>query len=104
MTQLDQIPDLSSYAREWAGDLELLRQNWLLEASALVRFARDRGVASWGTASEEPIGLCAKGWLTSDSPLQAAPRLFHPFRFYPLHRVLHLCKLRVVPSPCRLHE
>ncbi len=40
--------DLRSYLENWSDDLELLRQNRLLDEGTFLRFARDRGIAVSG--------------------------------------------------------
>jgi len=81
------VPDFRRYFEEWAQDLEMLRQNRLLDESAFITFTRDRGVAVSGVVTGDPGNLHKRGWLASDGLDYRGP-LFHPFRMYPLHCIL----------------
>ena len=84
----NRIPDFHQYSEEWSQDLELLRQNWLLNESAFIKFARDRGLAVRGIVTGDPSDLYKRGLLTSDGIEHNGGPLFHPFRMYPLQSLL----------------
>src|SRR2546426_4654136 len=94
----NKIPDFDQYRKAWAQDLELLFQNRLLNESALIAFARDRGLPVWGVITGDPGELHKRGWLRSDGTGYKAEPLFHPFRIYTLYKVLEICELHIVPS------
>jgi len=79
--------DFNKYLKRWSKDLELLRQNELLDESAFISFARDRGLILTGIVKGEPSQLHAHGRLLADGKL-GSTLLFHPFRFYVLHHAL----------------
>lgn len=55
------IPDFSQHREEWAHDLEILRQNRLLNESALISFAKDRGLPLWWVVAGDPGGFHMRG-------------------------------------------
>jgi hypothetical protein len=82
----------------WSTDLVVLWQNNLLNESSFIKFAKDRGLAVFGAVTGDPGNLHKRGWLTADSLDSKGEPLFHPFRFYVVHKILDLCKLRIAPS------
>ena len=78
-------------------DLENLRQNALLGESALNRFSRELGIPVFGTIEGEPSDFLNRGWISSDGVNYLGEPLFHPFRFYPIYKVLEHCKLNIAP-------
>jgi hypothetical protein len=72
----------------WAGDLEELRQNWLMTESTFLTFAKDRGVNVIGVITGEPAEFLRLGWLKSDGADDDGEPHFHPFRMYPLHQLV----------------
>ena len=99
----NRIPDFRQYIEGWSSDLELLRQNRLLDESEFIRFSRDRGLAISGVVTGDPGGLHKRDWLTSDGTDYKSSPLFHPFRIYPLHQTLEACKLNI-PASVSLHK
>src|SRR5262245_39579653 len=77
--------------------LNVLRQNALLEEGAFIRFARDRGLAVGGLVTGEPGDFVRKGWLACDGTDQVGRPLFHPFRLYPLFRIMKRCEAIKIP-------
>jgi hypothetical protein len=55
------VPDFRRYFEEWAQDLEVLRQNRLLDERAFTTFARDRGIAISGAVTGDPGNLHKRG-------------------------------------------
>ena len=94
----NRISDFYQYLEEWSQDLELLRQNRLLDESAFIRFARDRGLAVSGVVIGDSGDLHKRGWLTSDGTDHNGGPLFHPFQMYPLYQTLQACKLNIAAS------
>lgn len=94
----NRIADFRSYYVEWSQDLELLRQNRLLDEGQFIRFARDRGIDVWGVGNGDPGDFHSRGWLTSDGGDDSGHPLFHPFRIYPLYKILQACKVNLAPS------
>ena len=82
------VPEFREYVDAWAENLEALRQNWLLSESGFLSFARDRGLPVRGVIDGEPGEFYAKGWLTNDGADHDGDPYFHPFRVYPLHKIL----------------
>lgn len=91
MTQ-DDIPDLQSYLQGWSHDLNLLRQNRLLDEGEFIGFARDRGLIVSGIVTGDPGKFHHLGWLMSDGIDHAGQPIFHPFRLYPLQKILQASK------------
>ncbi len=94
----NEATNLQQYARRWSRDLELLRQNRLLDESTFIRFAKDRGLPAGGVTEGDPGDFHKRGWLRSDGTDDDGRPLFHPFRMYPLHRTLQRCSLGIQPS------
>lgn len=94
----NRIPDFHEYLEQLSQDLELLRQNRLLDEGTFIKFAKDRGVPVWGVVTGDPGDLHKRGWLTSDGRDHNNCLLFHPFRICPLHRILEVSKLNIATS------
>lgn len=92
------IVDFQPYKIRWAEELQLLRQNTLLSESSFLSFARDRGIDAQGVISGDPFDFYKRGWLSSDGEDEEGLPLFHPFRLYPLHRILEACELHIAKS------
>ncbi len=92
------VPDLRQFTIEYKEEIELLRQNRLLGESQFLRFARDRGLPAPHALKGDPDKLLDRGWLYPDEvDLEGNPS-FHPFRIYPLHRILDACEFRIAPT------
>ena len=91
-------PTLREYIQQWSQDLYELRQNMLMDESTLITFARDRGLPIWGIVTGDPGKFHRRGWLASDGSDRDGKPLFHPFRLYPIHRLLRACDLKVTRS------
>jgi hypothetical protein len=89
---------IQQYMQECSVDLDLLRQNNLLNESSFIKFARDRGLSVSGVNSGDPGDFHERGWLTADRMDSKGRPLFHPFRFYTVHKILEACELRIAPS------
>lgn len=96
--------DCRQVAKECGEELDLLRQNRLLNESQFITFVRDRGVPIWGTFEGDPGDFHRRGWLTSDGVTNEGHPLFHPFRIYPLQQTLESCRLRMAASQPLHHE
>lgn len=94
----DGLPEFAPLLTEWGDDLRVLRQNTLLNESHLINFARKRGIRVSGVVKGDPGEFYRRGWLRRDGEDGEGAPLFHPFRTYPLHRVLEACELRITPS------
>lgn len=92
----NEVPDLRRFLHDWSEDLNLLRQNWLLNENRFVTFTKERGIPTSGAITGNPGELFKQGWLTDDGVEDGSP-LFHPFRLYPFHKVLEVCALRMAP-------
>lgn len=92
------VPDLRNYLLARTDDLSVLRQNRLLAEPRLIAFARDRGLPISGIIEGDPSEFCARGWLPSDGTDWDGGRMFHPFRIYPIHKILKACELSLAPS------
>ena len=89
------VPDLSSYLTDWADEFDLLRQNWLLGESQFLTFAKDRGLPVAGVNTGEPGDFSRRAWLHTDGADSDGQPRFHPFRVYPLRRILQACDLQI---------
>jgi hypothetical protein len=92
------VPDLSSYLTDWADEFDLLRQNWLLGESQFLTFAKDRGLPVAGVITGEPGDFSRRAWLHIDGTDSDGQPRFHPFRVYPLRRILQACDLQIARS------
>ena len=95
---LVQLPSFRQYLDEWAGVLNSLRQNRLLDESSFIRFARERGLDTSGVCKEGPGDFFKRGWLTGDGTNFVGDPLFHPFRILPLAKILDACQLNISTS------
>lgn len=73
--------EFSKDLQRWSRDLQVLRQNWLLDESAFMSFARDRGLSISGVVKGEPSEFHARGWLSADEI--SVPRCAVRLRFHP---------------------
>jgi hypothetical protein len=88
--------------QKWAEDLDLLRQNQLLSESSFLAFAKDRGTAVRGLITGEPSEFHKQGWLKSDTSDHEGEPYFHPFRLYPLDRVIErIATMRLLPTEAK---
>jgi hypothetical protein len=83
---------------EWTQDLTDLRQNSLLDESTFINFAGERGIPVHGVIEGDPGVFHRKGWLHSDDRGYDGKPLFHPFRVYPLKKILDACDLHISRS------
>ena len=90
--------EFQRYIGEITGELDVVRQNRLLDESAFLRFLKDRGIEAFGITTGDPSKLHQIGWLTADGEDNNGTPLFHPFRLYVVHNVLQQCKLNIAPS------
>lgn len=81
------LPEFQRYFLEWREQLESLRQNSLLSEGSLISFASNRGFPVRGVIKGDPGDFHRLGLLKEDELYEGAPQ-FHPFRLYPLHRIL----------------
>ena len=75
-----------------------ISQNRLLDESAFIRFSNERGIAVSGIIKGDPSKFKEMGWLNVDELLGADSILLHPFRIYPIHLIVELCRLNIAPS------
>ena len=94
----NEFPDFSIHRAQWSEDIQVIQQNRLLGESAFSEFARKRGVPLWGTVAADIAELHAKSWIKQDGTDQDCSPLFHPFRLYPLHRILESWRLGMATS------
>jgi hypothetical protein len=95
---LSTVSNLAGSLEKWSEDLESLRQNQLLAESRFISFAIDRGLPVFGVLKGDPGDFHDRGWLRSDGTDHDSRPLFHPFRIYPLHRILNSCRLGLARS------
>lgn len=82
------LPNLQGHLQEWSADLDILRQNQLLNEGQFISFVRERGLPIKGVVTGDPGKFHKRGWLMSDGLDYKGHLLFHPFRQYPLHEAL----------------
>jgi len=80
---------------KWSDDLSRLRQNRVLGESAFITFVEDRGIPVFGVVEGDPGTFYRRGWLRADGSDHEGKPLFHPFRMYPIHRILQMCELGI---------
>lgn len=97
--QSNRIPNLHQYIEAWSHDLKLLRQNDLLDEHALIRFVRDRGMATSGVTTGDLDNFQKRGWLTTDGIDYNGKPLFHPFRICSVYQGLKACQRNVTVLP-----
>ncbi len=95
---IDPLNAILRCATDWADDLELLRQNHLLDESAFLTFVKEKGVPVTGVGGGEPSDLQKRGWLTGDGAREDGKPTYHPFRLFVIHQILEACKLRVATA------
>ncbi len=91
-------PDLQKNIKYWDEDLNILWQNRLLDEGKFIRFARDRGIAVYGVIEGDPGTFNRLGWLPHSALNYDGKLLFHPFRIYPLRKIIEACTLKISPS------
>jgi hypothetical protein len=92
------LHEFRHYLHEWSEEVNLLRQNRLLDEGAFISFAKDCGISVSGVIQGDPHEFNQRGWLFQDGTLGDGRSLYHPFRIYPLYRILKACKLNLSPS------
>ncbi len=86
------LPDFYQYLKSWSEDIDLLRQNNLLDESQMVTFAKERGISLHGVGRGDPGIFHARGWLKNDGVDYRGQPTFHPFRVFTLGCLLSDCK------------
>lgn len=92
------VPNLRSYLDEWTEEIDLFRQNRLMDESQFLSFSRDRGLPVSGVITGDPGNFFKRDWLDADATDSNMKPRFHPFRVYPLHRILRACDLGIALS------
>lgn len=87
------VPDLTQLFSDCAEDLQTLRQNSLLDEDKFITFSTDRSIAAQGVIRGDPGIFHRRGLLKNDGLDYKGEPTFHPFRIYPLHKLLNACKL-----------
>lgn len=85
------VPNLRRYFTDWSEEIRVFRQSALMGESQFLTFAKDRGLPVWGVVAGDPGEFFKRGWLEADETDSAGNPRFHPFRVYPLHRILKAC-------------
>ncbi len=75
--------------------LDELRQNRLMGESQFMSFLRDRGIPALGAFNGEPEEFLRRIWLDCNERDEDGSPLFHPFRMFPVHRILGRWDLRI---------
>ncbi len=86
---------IREYLKANQGVLNIVWQNPRMKASDLTKFAKDHGISVF---RNDPESFHAKGWLMADDANSSGEPLYHPFRIYPLHRILEMCSLNITAS------
>ena len=86
------------YRQEWSQELEIIRQNGLMNEGSFITFTQDRGLPVFGAVTGDPGKFHRRGWLASDGSGKNGEPLFHPFRVYAMHRILKACDLKITKS------
>jgi hypothetical protein len=92
------LPEIRSETELW-NQLDDLRQNWLMDEARFLSFLHDRGIPVVGVVEGEPGEFVTRAWLAPDEFHEDGSPLFHPFRIFPMHRILERCELRIVGEP-----
>ncbi len=85
------LPDFYQYLKSWSEDIDLLRQNNLLDESQMVTFAKERGISLHGLGRGDAGIFHARGWLKNDGVDYRGQPTFHPFRIFTLGCLLNDC-------------
>jgi hypothetical protein len=88
------LPDIRLERELW-DQRDEHRQNSLMAESAFLSFLSERGIPVFGIVEGEPGTFFRRLWLDCDGVDQHGSPLFHPFRLFPVHRILDRCKLRI---------
>jgi hypothetical protein len=90
--------EVNELLADWSDQLLNLAQNRLVDESTLIRFIKARGVPVSGVVAGDPGKFYELGWLPKDKTRSNGAPLYHPFRFYTIHRVLSACRIPVATS------
>lgn len=88
------LPEVRLETELW-NQLDELRQNRLMGESQFLSFLQDRGLPVSGVVGGEPGEFVRRMWLDCDKRDGDGSPLFHPFRMFPVHRILERCDLRI---------
>jgi hypothetical protein len=85
-----QVVAVRQFRKEVVEQTENLRQNVLLPERGFIQFCRRCGIPVSGLLDGDPGDFFKHGWLEADGINHDGGPLFHPFRIYPLYRILQL--------------
>ncbi|MFA5824043.1 MAG: hypothetical protein WC853_13375 [Thermodesulfovibrionales bacterium] len=92
------MTDFDQTLKERQEDLDLLRQNGLLDEGSFITFANDHGIPVSGVITGDPGDFFKRNWLSSDGTNHRGGLLFHPFRLLTLRKILEACKINIATS------
>lgn len=78
------------FRKSAAEQIEKFRQNLLLPEREFIPFCRRCGIPVSGLQNGDPGDFFKRGWLEADGTNYDGGPLFHPFRIYPLYRILQM--------------
>jgi hypothetical protein len=83
---------------QWSDDIETVRQVKLLDEAAFLRFVKNRGLSVYGVVTGEPGEFYRRGWLRRDGSDHGGGPMFHPFRLFPIHRIIGVLQRSIAAS------
>lgn len=89
---------IQNFFKKNSEEYSSIRQINLMEESKIIRFAKDRGVPLSGTGTGDPKKFLAIDWISSDGVNESNKDLFHPFRIYPFHMAIEMCRFNISAS------
>lgn len=92
------MTDFDETLKECQEDLDLLRQNGLLDEGCFITFVKDHGVPVSGVITGDPGDFNRRSWLSSDGINHNGGLLFHPFRLITLCKLFEACKINIATS------
>ena len=92
------VLDIDELLSAWSDDLGAVEQNHHLDEGALISFVKEHGIPITGVVTGDPGKFNELGWLPHDGTRTDGAPLYHPFRFYTIHRVLNACRIPIAAS------
>ena len=89
---------IQKFFKKHSEEYSSIRQNNLMKESQIINFAKERGVPLSGVVTSDPKKFLAMDWISSDGVNEINLNLFHPFRIYPFHVAIEMCRLNIFAS------
>ena len=89
---------IQNFFKKHLEEYSSIRQITLMQESKIIRFAKERGVPLSGVITGDPKKFLEIDWISSDGVNEINKDLFHPFRIYPFHVAIEMCRFNVSAS------